>query len=60
MTKMLREMYQLKIPIYITENGMAGVPFELRSMNGRINDERRIRYIREYLRWIEKGHRRWL
>lgn len=54
-TKMLREMYQLKIPIYIAENGMAGVPFELRSMNGRINDERRIRYIREYLRWIEKA-----
>ena len=53
--KMLREMYDLKIPIYITENGTPTYVCELKSFNGRINDNKRIEYMKGYLQWIEKA-----
>lgn len=55
-TKMLREMYDLKIPIYITENGMPSYLFELKGLNKMINDNRRVKYISDYLKWIEKAN----
>ena len=53
--KMLREMYDLKIPIYITENGTPNYVVELKGLNGRINDNKRIEYLKNYLYWIEKA-----
>ena len=48
-------MYDLKIPIYITENGTPNYVVELKGLNGRINDNKRIEYLKNYLYWIEKA-----
>ena len=56
-TKMLREMYDLKIPIYVTENGKAAYVHEFHGLDGRIHDKKRIAYIRGFLEWIERANR---
>ena len=56
-TKMLREMYDLKIPIYVTDNGKAAYVHEFHGLDGRIHDKKRIAYIRGFLEWIERANR---
>ena len=41
-----------ELPVYITENGMADRD-EL--VDGRVEDRRRIRYIKDHLRWLHKA-----
>lgn len=55
-SKLLRKMYDLKIPIVVTENGCPSYVNELRGFNMMINDNKRIEYIREFLSWIDKAN----
>ena len=52
--KMLREMYALKLPILITENGKANYVFEPR-FGKAIQDNSRVNYLKNFLGWIEKA-----
>ena len=53
---MIHDLYDLKIPIYITENGtyFEGVEQE-DPQDGMIHDDDRIRYISGFLSWLEKA-----
>lgn len=53
---LLRDLYGLRIPIYITENGTyyeGDEPVDARS--GRVEDDDRIRYLSGFLDWLEKA-----
>lgn len=52
---LLRDLYDLKCPIYITENGTYTEGEEHVGENGIINDDDRIRYIKGFLEWTEKA-----
>ena len=51
--KMMYERYNLRIPIYITENGIHNCNEEI--VNGQIHDTDRIKYIEGFLKWIGKA-----
>lgn len=51
---LLKEDYQLNIPIYITENGTPSYTDEP-DENGCINDKARIQYLDGFLKWIQKA-----
>ncbi len=51
---MLKDTYQVKLPIYITENGIYNCN-ETLGCDGRIHDRERIRYIKGFLSWIHKA-----
>lgn len=51
---MLREDFQLKIPIYITENGVHNAN-ERVGADGRVHDAYRIQYVEGFLKWIHKA-----
>ncbi len=52
---LLHELYGLKIPIYITENGTYFEGTEPVGEDGMIHDDDRIRYISGFLTWLEKA-----
>lgn len=52
---LLHDLYDLKCPIYITENGTYTEGEEHVGENGIINDDDRIRYINGFLEWTEKA-----
>ena len=54
--KMLREMYDMKIPIYVTENGKATYVHEFHGLDGMIHDRARIRYMDDFLSWIRRAN----
>ncbi len=51
---LLHDLYDIKCPIYITENGTYSIGDEPIGPSGMIEDEDRIRYIRGFLTWLEK------
>ena len=53
--KMLKDMYKLDIPFYITENGTYFEGDEPLAADGMIHDDDRIRYIAGFLEWLEKA-----
>ena len=52
---LLHDLYDMKIPIYITENGTYCKGTEPVGEDGIIHDESRIQYIAGFLEWIEKA-----
>lgn len=54
--KLLRETYDLKIPIIVTENGCPSYVCEFKGLDKIINDKKRIGYIKDFLHWIEKAN----
>lgn len=53
--QMMREKYSLKIPIFITENGLQKYVCEF-PCGGMIRDEKRIRYLKSILQQIERAN----
>ena len=53
--KMLRGMYDLRIPILITENGKGNYVFEPR-LGKTVRDNGRIEYLKGFLHWMEKAN----
>ncbi|MBQ1232566.1 MAG: family 1 glycosylhydrolase [Clostridia bacterium] len=52
---MLKDMYKLDIPFYITENGTYFEGVEPVGADGMIHDDDRIRYVAGFLEWLEKA-----
>lgn len=52
--KILKNDFDLKIPIYITENGTYNMN-ETIEEDGRVHDEHRIKYVEGFLDWIHKA-----
>jgi beta-glucosidase len=53
---LLHELYNIKIPIYITENGTYFKGIEkVNSNTNMIEDEDKIKYVKGYLEWLEKA-----
>ena len=52
---LLHDLYGIKIPIYITENGTYFEGTEPVGADGVIHDDDRIRYIAGFLEWLEKA-----
>jgi beta-glucosidase len=52
---LLHDLYDIKCPIYITENGTFFEGNEPVAEDGMINDDDRIRYIAGFLEWLEKA-----
>jgi beta-glucosidase len=52
---MLKDMYKLEIPFYITENGTYFEGEEPVGADGMIHDDDRIRYVAGFLEWLEKA-----
>ena len=52
--KMLREMYDLQIPVFITENGKGNYVCEPH-LGKTVCDNGRIKYLKGFLHWIERA-----
>lgn len=52
---LVHDLYGLKIPIYITENGTYFIGEEKRGTDGIIEDDDRIKYISGFLEWLQKA-----
>jgi beta-glucosidase len=52
---LLRDLYDIKCPIYITENGTSYRGNEPVAPDGMIHDDYRIKYIKGFLEWTEKA-----
>ena len=52
---LLHDLYNIKCPIYITENGTYFKGTEPVSEDGMIHDNDRIKYIAGFLEWLEKA-----
>ncbi len=52
---LLHDLYDIKCPIYITENGTYYKGDEPVSEDGMIHDNDRIRYVAGFLEWLEKA-----
>ena len=53
---LMHDLYDLKIPIYVTENGTYFEGDEpVDPATGRVEDDDRIRYISGFLEWLEKA-----
>ncbi|MBO4422215.1 MAG: family 1 glycosylhydrolase [Clostridia bacterium] len=53
--RLVHDLYDLKIPVIITENGTYGIGAEPRGEDGVIADDDRIRYVSGFLEWLEKA-----
>lgn len=51
--KLIRDMYKLNIPIYVTENGLAASGIEHSEADGMIHDDARIAYMEKALESID-------
>lgn len=53
---MLHDLYDIKVPIYVTENGTYSQGEELvNSQSGMIEDNDRIKYLTGFIEWLEKA-----
>ena len=52
---MLHDLYDIKCPIMVTENGTYSEGAEPEDENGMVLDDDRIKYIGGYLEWLEKA-----
>ena len=52
---LLHDLYQIKCPIYITENGTYFEGTEPVGSDGIVEDNDRIRYVAGFLEWLEKA-----
>ena len=52
---LLHDLYNIKIPIYITENGTYFKGTEPVGEDGIVHDDNRIKYIAGFLEWLEKA-----
>ncbi len=52
---LLHDLYDIKCPIYITENGTYSVGDEPIGPSGMVEDNDRIRYVSGFLEWLEKA-----
>ena len=52
---LLHDLYDIKCPIYITENGTYHEGDESVAADGLIHDDDRIRYVAGFLEWLEKA-----
>lgn len=52
--RILRDEYQIRIPIYVTENGTPGYR-EAPGTDGKVHDQDRITYMKGFLYWIQKA-----
>lgn len=52
---LVHDLYGLKIPIYITENGTYFIGEEKRGADGLIEDDDRIKYLSGFLEWLQKA-----
>ncbi len=52
---LLHDLYEIKCPIYITENGTYSVGDEPIGPSGMVEDDDRIRYVAGFLEWLEKA-----
>ena len=52
---LLHDLYDIKCPIYITENGTFFEGTEPVAADGMIHDDDRIRYVAGFLEWLEKA-----
>ena len=53
--KLLHDLYNIKIPIYITENGTYAIGEEPVDETGMVEDNDRIRYVSGFLKSLEKA-----
>lgn len=51
--RMIKDMYKLDIPIYVTENGLAASGIEATEADGMIHDDERIAYMDKALKSID-------
>ena len=51
---LVHDLYGLKIPVYVTENGTYAIGDEPRGDDGMIADNDRIKYVSGFLSWLEK------
>ena len=52
---LLHDLYDIKYPIYVTENGTFFEGTEPVAEDGMIHDDDRIRYVAGFLEWLEKA-----
>lgn len=52
---LLHDLYDIKCPIYVTENGTFFEGTEPVAEDGMIHDNDRIRYVKGFLEWLEKA-----
>jgi beta-glucosidase len=52
--KLLHELYDIKIPIYVTENGTYAIGDETVGESGAVEDNDRIRYVSGFIKSLEK------
>ncbi len=52
---LLHDLYDIKCPIYVTENGTYSIGEESVAPSGMVEDEDRIRYVSGFLKWLEKA-----
>ncbi|MBO4423453.1 MAG: family 1 glycosylhydrolase [Clostridia bacterium] len=53
--RLVHDLYGLRIPIYVTENGTYAIGDEKRGPDGTIEDADRIKYISGFIEWLEKA-----
>ena len=53
--KLVHDLYGLKIPVIVTENGTYGIGEEPRGEDGLIADTDRIKYVSGFLEWLGKA-----
>jgi len=53
--KLLHELYDIKIPVYVTENGTYSIGAEKVDENGVVEDNDRIKYVSGFLKSLEKA-----
>ena len=52
---LLHDLYDIRIPIYVTENGTYFEGTEPVAADGMVHDDDRIRYVSGFLEWLEKA-----
>jgi beta-glucosidase len=52
---LLHDLYDIKIPIYVTENGTYFEGTEPVGEDGIVHDDNRIKYVAGFLEWLEKA-----
>ena len=52
---LLHDLYDIKVPIYVTENGTYFEGAEPVGADGIVCDDHRVKYISGYLEWLEKA-----
>jgi beta-glucosidase len=53
--KLLHDLYDIKVPIYVTENGTYTIGNETVGESGMVEDSDRVRYVQGFLQSLEKA-----